>query len=239
MNIKGKVAIVTGASSGIGEATARLLSEKGASVALVARSKEILEKISGDLPNSKVFPANMSDFGQVRDMVKEVKKAFGSVDILINCAGRGYHVPVLSIDPVKYHELFDLDVLGPLVAMQEVVPIMKKEGGGSIINISSGTSLMAIPGIGAYSSAKRALNAISLTAASELEEDNIKVSVVYPYITKTNFHKNLIGGGEWDMDESDDLPEFDEPEIVAKKILEAVETGAKEVYVHDWMKGRK
>ena len=76
--------------------------------------------------------------------------------------------------------------------MQQVIPIMRKQGGGTIINISSGTALMYLPNNGAYSSLKRALASISLTAREELKKDNIIVSVVYPYITLTNFEKNTI-----------------------------------------------
>jgi short-subunit dehydrogenase len=238
MEIKNKVVIVTGASSGIGLAAAKLLAEKGAKVVLVARSKQKLEEISKTLNDSIVIPADMGDEKAIADMIQKAYKHFGRIDILINNAGRGYHVPLMKIETKKYRELFDLDVIGPLVAMQQVIPIMQKQGGGAIINISSGTSLMAIPGIAAYSSLKRALNAISLTAREELKDDKIVVSTVYPYITKTNFHKNLLNDTAWEMRENDDLPPFDLPEYVAEKILEAITSGEAEVFAHDWMNRR-
>src|SRR5207237_1142404 len=120
---------------------------------------------------------------QVKDMVKKTIEHYGRIDILVNNAGRGYDAPVEKIDPKLYEELFVLNQLSPLVAMQEAIPHMKKQGEGAIVNISSGTSLMDIPGIGAYSSLKRALNGLSLTAREELKDDKIAVSVVYPYIT--------------------------------------------------------
>jgi short-subunit dehydrogenase len=141
----------------------------------------------------------------------------------------------MQIKPEKFRELFTLDVLAPLILMQEVIPFMKKQGEGVIVNISSGTSLMTIYGIGAYSSLKRALNGISLTAREELKDDNISVSLVYPYITKTNFHKNLLNNSTWDMQRDDDMEEFDTPEHVAEKILEAIESGKAEIFAHDWM----
>jgi short-subunit dehydrogenase len=236
MEITDKVIIVTGASSGIGEATATLFSRKGAKVVLASRSKDKLEKLAKELPGSFVVPTDMTKPRDIKNLVEKTKEKFGRIDILINDAGRGYHVPLMQIESKKYHALFDLDVVGPLLAMQQVIPIMKKQGGGMIVNISSGTSLMAIPGIAAYSSLKRALNAISLTARAELQADNIVVSVVYPYITKTHFHKNLLNGPTWAMEQDPSLPPFDEPVHVAKKIAEAVTTEAAEVYAHDWMK---
>lgn len=236
MNIKDKVAIVTGASSGIGLATAKLLTEKGAKIALVARSKEKLDALSKTLKNSFVVQTDMRDKEQIIDMIKKVHKHYGRIDILINNAGRGYHVPITEIDTEKFKMLFDLNVLGPLIATQQVIPLMKKQGGGAVVNISSGTSLMQIPGIAAYSSTKRALNAISLTAMEELKSDNITVSLIYPYITKTNFHKNLINNEDWEMQQRPGMAPFDEPELIAEKILEAIQTGEAEVFAHGWMK---
>ncbi len=236
MGINGKIAIVTGASSGIGRATAILLSKNGAKVALVARSKENLVELSSLLPESFVVWADLLKETEIKEMVKKVYKHFGRIDILVNNAGRGYHVPIMQIESKKYSELFDLNVIGPLIAMQQVVPIMEKQKKGVVVNISSGTSLMQIPGIAAYSSLKRALNAISLTAMEELKENNISVCLVYPYITKTNFHKNLINGGRWSMEENDNLPKIDTPEYVAEKILEAIDTERAETFAHDWMK---
>ena len=235
MQIKDKVVIVTGASSGIGLATAKLLTEKGARVALVARSKPKLDLLAKELEGSLAIPTDMLDEKEIMYMVEKVHAYYGRIDILVNNAGRGYHLPIEQLDRKKVNELFTLNVLGPLTAMQQVIPIMKKQKEGAIVNISSGTSLMYIPGIAAYSASKRALNAFSLTAREELQKDNIAVSVVYPYITKTNFHKNLLNGDSWDMDEQDDLPSFDTPEHVAEKILEAIESGKPEVFAHDWM----
>lgn len=170
MEIKDKIAIVTGASSGIGEATARLLAKNGAKVALVARSKDKLEKLSKELPGSSIFVVDMSRVQDVRETVREVFKHFGRIDVLINNAGQGYDAAVEEINIETFHKIFDLDVVGPVVAMQEVIPIMRKQGGGSIINISSGTALMYLPEMSPYSSMKRALAAISLTSSRRTRE---------------------------------------------------------------------
>ena len=109
-----------------------------------------------------------------------------------------------------------------------------------IVNVSSGTSLMNLPNMSPYSGLKRALNALSLAAREELKRDNIVVSVVYPYMTATDFEENTIKDShiEWDEGDERDLPPPDPPEYVAEKILEAIETEAPEVYAHDWMGNR-
>ncbi len=236
MNVKDKVVIITGASSGIGEATARLLTQKGAKVALAARSKEKLKSLSWILKDSLVVPTDMRDQKEVSKMIKKVYDYWGRIDILINNAGRGYHVPLMEIESHKYRELFELNVVGPLNAMQNVIPIMRKQKGGVIVNISSGTSHLNIPGIAAYSSLKRALNALSLTAKEEFAGDNIKVITVYPYITKSNFHNNLFNNEPWEIKEDPKLPPFDTPEFVAEKILNAIKSESPEVFAHKWMK---
>ncbi len=243
MDIKGKVAIVTGASSGIGRATAQLLSQTGAKVTLASRSEEKLKTHSKNLTDSFVIPIDMSKEEDIKSMVKKTYEHFGRIDILVNNAGIGYYGPLEKIDIGKYKYLLSLNLIGPLIAMQLVVPIMRKQGGGAIVNISSGTSLMAIPGISAYSSTKRAINGISLTAKEELAKDKITVSLVYPYITKTEFSKNAMRtSSEFTQPRrsvNSDLPEFDNPELIAEKILEAIKTGAAEVYAHDWMKNNR
>ena len=238
MNVRDRVAIVTGASSGIGLATAKLLTERGAKVALVARSLDKLEALAKDLTGSFAALADMATEEDVKRMVARVLGEYGRVDILVNVAGRGYDAPVEHIDIELLRQIYQLDLVGPLVAMQAVIPVMRKQGGGSIINVSSGTSLMNLPNMSPYSSLKRALNALSLAAREELKDDNIVVSVVYPFMTATDFEENTIKDSHilWEGDDEGDLPPADPPEHVAAKILEAIETGVPEVYAHDWMK---
>jgi len=238
--LHGKTAIVTGASSGIGLATARLLAENGVRVGLVSRSTKTLEDLSATLPGSRVFPADMTKIPQIRRMVKEVKKYFGRIDILVNNAGQGYDAPVEKIDIRTFRYIYDLNVIGPLVAMQQVIPVMKAQGGGTIINISSGTALMHLPGMSPYLSSKRALAGISLAARQELQADKIVVSVVYPYITLTNFERNTIRavpvpeGGE---EPAGPFP-ADSAEFVAGIIVGGSVSGEAEIFSHDWMKER-
>jgi short-subunit dehydrogenase len=241
MDVEGKVAIVTGASGGIGLATAKLLSRKGAKLALVARSKDKLEKLAKELPDAIAVLADVSKVEDVKSMVKQAYEHFGRVDVLVNVAGRGYDVPVEKTDVEIFHYLFDLDVVGPLVAMKEVIPLMRKQGGGTIVNVSSGTALMYLPNNGPYSALKRALAHISLTARMELAKDNIVVSVVYPYITLTDFEKNTIKdaslqGQEESPEAREAFSKADTPEYMAQKIVEGIQSGEAEIFAHDWMK---
>jgi NADP-dependent 3-hydroxy acid dehydrogenase YdfG len=128
LEVKDKVCIVTGASSGIGLAIARLLSEKGAYFVLVSRSKERLERLATEMPNSMAVPADMSKAFEIKRMVKEVVGHFDGVDVLINNAGVGYDAFVERIDSDTFHYVFDLDLVGPVVAMQQVIPHMRRRG---------------------------------------------------------------------------------------------------------------
>jgi short-subunit dehydrogenase len=239
MGVRNKIVIITGASSGIGLATAKLLAEKGAKLALVSRSKEKLEEFSRELSDSLAVPADMTKVSEIKRMVEQTEEHFGRIDVLINCAGQGYDAPVEKTSVDIFHHIFDLDMVGPLVAMQLVIPIMRKQGGGTIINISSGTALMYLPNNGAYSSLKRALASVSLTAREELKKDSIIVSVVYPYVTLTDFEKNTIKDSSMleNTEQEDAIPfQADTAEYVAQKILEGIESGEAEIFAHDWMK---
>ena len=243
MDVNGKVAIVTGASAGIGLATAKLLSKKGATLLLAARSKDKLEQLANELPNSVAVVADMSKVQDVKRMVKQAVEHFGRVDILVNNAGQGYDVRVEKTNTETFRYLFDLDVVGPITAISEVVPLMRKQGGGAIVNVSSGTVLMQLEEMGPYSALKAALAQLSLTAREELKEEKIAVTVVYPYITLTDFEKNTIKDPSMQLQEEtivgqEAWAKADQPEYVAELIVDAVESGKAEVFAHDWMKRR-
>jgi short-subunit dehydrogenase len=236
--LSGKVAIVTGASSGIGLATARLLAKHGVKVALVSRSKEKLEKLSAELPGSLAVPADMTVIPQVKSMVKQTLEHYGRIDILINNAGQGYDAPVELIDIGILRYIYDLFVTGPVIAMQQVIPIMRAQGGGTILNISSAVALMDLPGMSPYASAKKALAGISLAARQELEKAGIVVSVAFPYITLTEFERNTIRAipvPEDQMEPSGPYPP-DSAEFVAERLVEGILSGEAKIFSHEWQR---
>jgi len=243
MDIRNKVAIVTGASAGIGLATAELFAANGAKVAIAARSKDKLNKLASRLQDSLAVQTDMTKAISIKNMIKAVYNHYGHIDILINNAGQGFDELVEHIGIKEYRYIIDLNLIGPLIAMQEVIPVMRKQGGGVIVNISSGLSKMYMPNMAGYASIKSALNTISLTAREELEYDKIAVSVVYPYMTATDFEKNTITSKNYNSrqeavepdEEYDKLPPSDSAETVAKKILEVVISERAEQFVHDWL----
>jgi short-subunit dehydrogenase len=237
VDINSKVIIVTGASMGIGEATARLLHGRGARLALVARSKDKLNALARELEGSLVIEADMREPREIAEMIDTAYQHFGRIDALINNAGRGIYGAVEHVDKDAYADIFALNVLGPLVAMQQVVPRLRAQGGlpgqgGAIVNISSMVSKNYFINLGAYASTKYALNALSLTARQELEPDHIVVSVVYPGLTDTDFGKNAVRTDESMVSRNRaGLPGADSPEHVAERIAYALESGDAEVYM--------
>jgi short-subunit dehydrogenase len=232
MQIKDHVFIVTGASSGIGLSTAIALSDRGAMVALLARSTDALQSLSQQLPGSFPVSADMTRFDRVREAVYAVHRHYGRVDGLINNAGRSYAAAVEEIDPALFDEIFHLNVLGPIVAMQAVIPLMRAQGAGSIVNINSGTAFMTVPQYSVYSASKRALLGFSLTARAELERDHIVVSEIYPFITATNFGRNRMGNPAGGGPPSS-YAEGDRPEFVASLVLQAIEEGQAQYFAND------
>ncbi len=236
--LAGKTAIVTGASSGIGLATARLLAENGVKVTLVARYRETLEKVAATIPGSHAIPADMTQPAEIKEMVRQAKRSLGRIDILVNNAGQGYQATVEQAELATFRHIYELNVIGPLLAMQEVIPVMRAQGGGSIVNISSGTVLMHQPGISPYSSSKRALTGISMAARLELAPDKIVVTTVYPYLTRTPFYDILIRS--LPVPERERMPQGpvppDTPEYIAEKIAGGIVSGEAEVFAHEWMR---
>ncbi|MEO5645926.1 MAG: SDR family oxidoreductase [Candidatus Paceibacterota bacterium] len=233
--VQDKVIIVTGASAGIGLATAKLLAQHGAKVALAARSADVLNKLTEELPGSFAVPTDMTKESDIKEMIQKVHQHFGKIDVLVNNAEQGLYAAIADVDIEAYMSIIQLNVIGPLVAMQQVIPIMKEQGEGHILNISSLVSKNYFPMLGAYASTKYALNALSLTARTELEGDNIIVNVMHPGLTATEFGKNSHKSETAVQDMSErfkGMPEADTAEYIAERILLAIETGDAEVMAH-------
>ena len=222
MQIKDKIAIVTGASAGIGLAVARLLAEKGAKGVLAARSAEKLKQLEREIPGSFAVPTDMRKPHDIRHLVQQTEEKFGRIDILINNAGQGLRSPVASIDLRDYRELMERNVFAVLEAMQAVIPIMRKQGGGTILNVGSLVSKNYFSELGGYASTKYALNALSLTARQELASDKIVVSVFHPKMTATEFGQNARGEKYHSAAGRPGMT-VDTPEAVAEKMIQLIE----------------
>ena len=234
--VQDKVIIITGASAGIGLATARLLAQHGAKVALAARSREVLEKLTEELPGSFAVPTDMSNETDVKEMIHKVKQHFGRIDVLVNNAGQGLYGPIEHVGIHDYRRIIDINVIGPLIAMQQVIPVMREQGSGHILNISSLVSKNYFPYLGAYASTKYALNCLSLTARAELEKDNIVVNVMHPGLTDTGFGQNSFkseGTEQLFAERRAEMPEADTAEHVAERIMHAIESERAEVMAHE------
>jgi short-subunit dehydrogenase len=225
MEIADRVVLVTGASSGIGAATARLAHQRGARVVLAARRADRLEQLSQELTGSLAVQTDVTRADQVSGLVTDVLAALGRIDVLINNAGQGLHVPLADVSLDNFRAILELNVLAPLALMQAVLPAMRRQGGGAIVNISSGSSRMVIPGVGAYAATKSALNMLSQVARAEFAKDGIVVSLVYPSVTSTEFHDVLRQG----QLRAGAAVAAHTSEFVAEAVLRAVETGEGEI----------
>jgi 3-oxoacyl-[acyl-carrier protein] reductase len=187
--LSGKVAIVTGASKGIGAAIARQLAAEGAAVVVnYSSSKAGGEKVAADITarggKSIAAQANVSKQKEIENLFAKAKKAFGQVDILVNNAGIYEFSPLEKITEEHFHKQFDLNVLGLVLASQAAAAQFDGSG-GSIINISSVVSTLAIPESAIYSGTKGAVDAITRSLASELGPRGIRVNAIRPGMVET------------------------------------------------------
>ena len=229
-SLSGKVAVVTGASSGIGEATARSLSARGASVVLAARSEEKLSFLAREISaaggRALVVETDVADRASVKGMIERAVGEFGFLDVLVNNAGLGLSGRVADLRPGDLRYVFDVNLLGPLHCIQEVLPYMPE--GGRIINVSSVVGKRAIPKVGGYCATKFALNALSDALRVEIADRGISVTSVYPGTTRTSFRDN---SRRTKSEKRGWRPNGVPPERVAEKISEAAEKGGRDVYV--------
>ncbi len=188
-NLDGKVAIVTGASKGIGAAIAKQLAVEGAAVVVnYSSSKADAEKVVKEITalggKAIAVQANLSKREEIQSLFDKSKDAFGRLDILINNAGLYEFQPLEKVTEEHFHEHFDLNVLGLLLASQAAVKQFDG-GGGNIINISSIVSTLAIPESAVYSGTKGAVDAITRSLASELGPRGIRVNAIRPGMVET------------------------------------------------------
>jgi short-subunit dehydrogenase len=196
--IENKAIVLTGASSGIGRAVALKLGRERARLLLVARREERLVELVNEIQaNGGVAFAEALDLinpESVRAMVQCAQERLGRIDVLINNAGFGYFGTVESIPPSVVRDIFALNFEAPLLASQLVIPIMRRQGGGHIINISSIAGKRGLPLSGIYCATKFALNGLSEALRLEVRDAHIHLSLVYPASTMSEFRDSTRRG---------------------------------------------
>lgn len=202
MELQGKVAVVTGASMGIGAALAEALAAAGCDVVLAARSVDKIDRLAARLRAEYgrrvlAIPTDMTDSHSVQAMIERAERVLGGVDILINNAGLGASGAVAAMPEETMRYIFDVNVFGVVRGMQAAIPALRRRGGGAIVNVGSVVSFMALPQLGlngasaTYAASKFAMRAYSLAARAELASENIRVITVYPGLTRSEFSRNV------------------------------------------------
>jgi len=199
MELSGKVAVVTGASMGIGEAIAAIFAAQGASVILLSRDAARVEAARqriGYAERTLALSCDVRHREEIDRVLGLTLHHFHRVDIWVNNAGHGLLDSVATMDMAACHDMFETNFFGTVAAMQAVVPVMKQQGAGAIINISSVAGHIPLPFHAAYSATKFAMNAIGKAARVELKSANIHVMTVCPGYVRTNFRDNTVKGRE-------------------------------------------
>ncbi|MBN3945078.1 MAG: SDR family NAD(P)-dependent oxidoreductase [Nostoc sp. NMS7] len=190
-----KVAIVTGASSGIGEATALALAVEGATVVIAARRSDRLQtleaRITGTGGKALSITADVSDEAQVEALVNFTQVKFGRVDILINNAGVMLLGLIDGADTEDWRRMINLNVLGLMYATHKVLPLMKAQSAGHIVNISSVAGRVANAGSGVYNASKWAVGAFSEALRKEVYQNNIRVTIIEPGLVATELPQHI------------------------------------------------
>jgi short-subunit dehydrogenase len=194
MDIKGKVVIVTGASSGIGEATARQFAREGAKVVLAARRVDRLQSLAQEIiamgtgAEAFVVQADLSKLEDIQSLINQTRDKYGRIDVLVNNAGFGRLDWLEKLDPLKdIQSQFDVNVLGVIQTTRQALPVMMKQRSGHIINMCSMAGLVATPTYTIYAACKHAVHGFSEALRREVKPWGIDVSMIYPGGVTTEF----------------------------------------------------
>jgi len=225
--LKNKVAVVTGASKGIGASIAKHFAAEGAKVVVnYASSKEGADSVVKAITdNGGIAIAVQADVSKVTDVTRlfeETKKAFGTLDILVNNAVFQQYLPIEQASVDAFYQHFDVNVLGPVLTIQASLKLFSDKG-GNIINISSGASKMPLPGASLYSATKAALDAITISLSKELGAKNIRVNSILPGATETEGARSagVTTGSEYEtmFIANTPLGRRGQPEDIAKAVV--------------------
>ncbi len=221
-SLQGKVALITGASRGIGRAIALRFSQAGATVVVSSRKLENVRPVASEIESAGgkalAVQAHVGRTDDVTTLVARTLDAFGRVDVAVNNAGTNPHFgPLLTADESQWNKIFDTNVTSMFRVCKSVAPHMEAQGGGKIVNVASIAGLRPSPGMGVYSVSKAAILMLTQVLAVELGHANIQVNAIAPGVIKTHFSEVL-----WQTPQISDpilghtpLSRFGEPEDVA------------------------
>jgi short-subunit dehydrogenase len=224
MDIDGSVILITGASSGIGAATARAASRAGARLVLAARREDRVAQLAAELGDAIAVRCDVTDTTQVDALVDAALDAFGRIDVVVNNAGQGLQAEIERLSLDDFRAVLELNLVAPLAVMQAVLPTMRRQGAGSIVNVSSGTTFADVPGTGGYVASKIALERLSAVARNELEGTGISVSTMIPFATDTEFLAS-IKAGRSEAEEMTAGAVFDSPDQVEDRVGDLLRGG--------------
>lgn len=225
MDLKDKVALVTGASRGIGAATAKLLAKHGAAVGVnyVSRPElavQIVRQIESDGGRALAIQADVSDRTQVERMVERVVREFGRLDVLVNNAGGPAPGTIETVSEEIWRRAIAIHLDGTFYCTRAAIPHMKKNGEGAIVNLSSVAALRGCPGNVAYQMVKAGILAFTRGCARDLADYNIRVNCVSPGIIRTDFHAKMTPEQQkFNLEHRIPLHREGKPEQVAEVIL--------------------
>ncbi len=195
MHVKDKVVIITGASRGIGRATALEFASQGAHVAVGSRSKDELDSLVSEIESAggsaMAVESDVARKADVDRFVNEAIKHFGTVDILVNNAGMGIYGDVAEISEQDFDTMVDVNYKGVFLATKAVLPIMMKQKSGHIITVSSVAGKRPFPKMAVYCGTKFALDGFCKTLAKEVKPHNIRISIIYPGMVETHFRDRM------------------------------------------------
>ena len=233
MRLEGRTAIITGASSGIGQATAAQFVENRVNVVLASRNRKKLEALALDLVSEPgrtlVVPTDVTDRLAVEALVRRTAEEFGRVDILVNNAGAGLFAPIAGGSQENMRRLFDVNFWGAVNCIQAAVPYMQAQARGHIVNVASIAAKITPPYMGMYSATKFALAAISDALRLELAGSGIGVSTIYPGLTQTSFMENMTQ--EVEVPAIPPVARFVSSDAVARRIVQSIRLGLRDAYI--------
>ena len=236
MKFKNKVVVITGASSGIGEASAIEFAKNGANVILVGRRNdkliEVEKKISKYKISTLVCSCDVSDKSQVKKMTDQVLEKFDRIDVLVNNAGFAIYGKVLDLDIEEMESQIATNYFGTVYCIKNFLPKMLKQNSGHIVNVASVAASFGLPGLASYSASKFAMLGFSEGLKHELNGTDVHVTVVSPIMVRTNF---------FDHSSFESMPKFSPTSLsaktVAKAILKAANSSRLEIIVPSIIRG--